>query len=1040
MNEIEILAAGAGTGKTHELAELLERAVREEGVRPHAVLATTFTNKAAAELHARVRTRLLASGMGDAAQGLAAARIGTVNAVCGRIVTEAAFELGLSPRLVVLDESAARVALAEAISTVAGDRAAEAARLAERLGSRDEPWNWRQAVFQILDLSRANAIQPESFATCAQRSWDGFAELLEAGQEDAETLDLGLRDALRGFVGGVDRSIDTTAKTATALATAESALRRLEASVPLRWSDWTRLATSGMEAAKKSEPLASPVREAAKLFHRHQRLREDVRHAIELVFAIAADALAAYAEHKRVRGVLDFTDQEVQALRALSMPEPRERLRDELDLVLVDEFQDTSPLQLRIFLELAQLARRSVWVGDQKQAIYGFRGTDPALMDAAIAAILKGDEPRTLADSWRSRPELVRLTSDVFVPPFAAQGLPEARVRLRPKFDEEAAGLGPVVERWNLDAKNKEDDAKATASGVAELLVDETARIRVGKDGSRRPRPGDIAVLCLSNDQCSAVAGALADLGLPAALATSGLLSTPEAQVISAGLALWCDTSDRLALSTLARLCSFPPDGDAWFEAMLDPAWREAFSKLPAAKAVIDARQAMPHAGALAAFDAVLHALDVRDHCLRWGGSAGRLANLEALRAHAVGYVETALASGTGCTPAGLLAWFTGLAAAEEDRRAPLPGEAVHVGTWHGAKGLEWPVTVLADLSKNRGASPLGVQIRSDADEIDLADPLARRWIRYWPQPFDPRQTKHAFATALDGHASMQEAKERRRREDLRLLYVGWTRAKDRVVLADRAGKLASGILALLTAKDGGWLLTDGETPTTWAGRRVELAVRDPVPLEGEIVQPTPGDGCVAAGVREHPLAFVRPSDLTGDGVVVAVHEIGRRLPLNGSPDMADLGSAVHGFLAADRPELRPEERCALGDGLLRRWGVRSALEPERLLQASDNLRGWIAIHSPGAAWRRELPVARRLDDGAVLRGRIDLVLETDASVVVIDHKTFPGDRDAMFKRACGHVAQLDAYARSVRADERRRIELLVHLPIVGTVVEVRPR
>src|SRR5204862_4090544 len=127
----------------------------------------------------------------------------------------------------------------------------------------------------------------------------------------------------------------------------------------------------------------------------------------------------------------DFVDQEALALELLRREDVRAALQGQLDLVLVDEFQDTSPLQLAIFLELASLARQSVWVGDQKQAIYGFRGTDPALMDAviesltaistdpelvlaAVEAVGKHAKLETLSVSYRSRPELVHLTSDVF--------------------------------------------------------------------------------------------------------------------------------------------------------------------------------------------------------------------------------------------------------------------------------------------------------------------------------------------------------------------------------------------------------------------------------------------------------------------------------------------------------------------------------------------------------------------------------------------------------------------------------------------------
>src|SRR5690606_2326367 len=68
-----------------------------------------------------------------------------------------------------------------------------------------------------------------------------------------------------------------------------------------------------------------------------------------------------------------------------------DQLSREIRCVFVDEFQDTSPLQLAIFLKLAEIAERSVWVGDRKQAIFGFRGTDPSLMSAAVARLGQED-------------------------------------------------------------------------------------------------------------------------------------------------------------------------------------------------------------------------------------------------------------------------------------------------------------------------------------------------------------------------------------------------------------------------------------------------------------------------------------------------------------------------------------------------------------------------------------------------------------------------------------------------------------------------
>ena len=104
MSRVEIISASAGTGKTTKLARLIHEAVAAGTARPEAILATTFTNRAAAELAERARETLLQDGETNAAHRLHAARVGTVNSVCGGIVHDFAFLHGLSPRVSVLDE------------------------------------------------------------------------------------------------------------------------------------------------------------------------------------------------------------------------------------------------------------------------------------------------------------------------------------------------------------------------------------------------------------------------------------------------------------------------------------------------------------------------------------------------------------------------------------------------------------------------------------------------------------------------------------------------------------------------------------------------------------------------------------------------------------------------------------------------------------------------------------------------------------------------------------------------------------------------
>ncbi|EQD66886.1 DNA helicase, UvrD/REP type, partial [mine drainage metagenome] len=162
----------------------------------------------------------------------------------------------------------------------------------------------------------------------------------------------------------------------------------------------------------------------------HPRLREDIKRYLAAVFTLGAKALDAYAKRKRELGVIDFVDQEHLFLGLLEKPTVVAALSEELDLLLVDEFQDTSPIQLELFVRLSRIARETVWVGDVKQAIYGFRGSDAELMKAILGKLPSlGGYKEVLGQSRRSRPSLVRLVNgafgDVFTP-----GLSRAEVEL----------------------------------------------------------------------------------------------------------------------------------------------------------------------------------------------------------------------------------------------------------------------------------------------------------------------------------------------------------------------------------------------------------------------------------------------------------------------------------------------------------------------------------------------------------------------------------------------------------------------------------
>ena len=282
MNAIHVISASAGSGKTQRLVDELERAITsaENPIRPEAVIATTFTVKAAAELRERVRARLLERGLVAEAQRLAMARIGTVHSVCSSLVTEFAFELGLPPETRTLEDEAAHAAfersLASLVSTMRGEddtvlAGSSAATALLDLEGRMPGLDWLTRVREIVEQARGNRSDPEDLRACASHSADSLLAYLPPAVGDGAALEQALRKALEAFVG--NKALDPTKTTAGVVEVCGRALTPLRRGRTLQWTDWSRLAAA--EPGAKSRTFYEPVREAARAYDRHPQLVAD---------------------------------------------------------------------------------------------------------------------------------------------------------------------------------------------------------------------------------------------------------------------------------------------------------------------------------------------------------------------------------------------------------------------------------------------------------------------------------------------------------------------------------------------------------------------------------------------------------------------------------------------------------------------------------------------------------------------------------------------------------------------------------------------
>lgn len=1056
MNNIEFISAGAGSGKTYKLTETLAQALESGAARPHAILATTFTVKAATELRERARSWLLEKGRIDLATAIGQARLGTVNSVCGQMLKRFCFELGLSPDQTVLAEGQSKrllkATLAESMDSAAQ---AELVRLTGRFGI--EQADWSKTVEAVVKAALDNDIEPAELRAMGAQNADAMLANWPApstGPDPTTALSASLSKANRDVVSYIEQTQAAGGKIADNLLKGLDALQKLDrlfGSGRWSWPDW--LGAAGLDAGAKVKDLIAPVKAAAQAHESHPTFHAEVRRYLDLVFNLAADVLDAYEQAKKALGAVDFSDQEVLLLRALrTKPTVREALAAELDLIMVDEFQDTSPLQLALFVELAKLAKRSVWVGDPKQAIYGFRGTDASLIASVLGAIKDwgGTIGKALDTSRRSTESLVALTNGVFGSAFEPD-LKPAQVQLQPlrkDIPDQAALLN-----WNFESSRNDLDYLALGQAVRELL---SSGVQVEDKETKQLRAiqaGDVGVLCRYNEQVEFAVTSLTRWGIPSASPRSGLLSTAEAIYVMACLRRMNDPTDTIATALVLTLADGMPV-EAWLEDRLkhlatDGAkpheWKTKGDGAHPLLARLE--ELRPTLTALTPQEALRLAAaksQVARLVGQWSGSPhesrNRLANVEALVEFGKTFEDECVAAKRPATVSSMLRWLDELGSAEDDNRAISADSSVTVLTYHGAKGLEWPVVVLTSLDATARTSLWGVRART-VGGFDPQQPLANRFVHCWLKTWGKRSQPQAAANA-EGSATGRAMQAEALAENKRLLYVGLTRARDMNVAVSfvrsrgpgrawieevqGASDLLFGDSVSVALPDGRQLsrLTKSWSKEDCAG---EPPARAPETCHWFTPRPrTCGE----------PL-WHRPSAASGGSFkVVETDVVGVRLSLAGKPDMASLGTALH--LCIAQAGVLGCAQASEVERILTTWAVAHSVDKDAVCAQVTAFQTWLAKRWPGCPVHVEVPIEAAGPNGTRIRGRIDLLVDAPEGWILLDHKSNPGGAARDEDLVAEHGPQLDSYGHALLAATGKPVtQRWLYLPVAARALRL---
>ena len=834
-----LVEAGAGSGKTAVMAGRIAMLLAG-GVAPKHIAAVTFTEFAASELLIRVRafvgaltageipTELrvaLPDGLSDKQRrNLAAAdaaldemTCSTIHGFCQRLITPYPVEADIDPGAAVMDRDQADLAFAELIDAwLREELAGEAGGLLAELVLHD-PNATLGLIRTVLDhLRRHRAFAPyerqdlEQCATAFREAAEAFNNFLSGEDaEEPETVTIAAR--FRELIDEIGNSPATktpawligvlAAPRCTELFTQSGGFRKYQ-----KKTKWRAAAKRVGLAQADGDRLNDEASAHYALCRATWTALQGAvaTHVLADLVPLVQSVMARFREHKRAAALLDFDDL-IFAARDLLRDHDnvRQALAARFSHVLVDEFQDTDPLQTEIFWRLCGEPPKDGdtddWpaftlrpgalflVGDPKQAIYRFRGADIAAYVRAREAFRAqaADGVLSIATNFRSCPPIMAYVNERFEAPLSEEKGQPGFQALDPFVPKRAEGPSVAA----LDIEVADENGKATAAqqrdGEAEAVADMCARligsesIRDFENGGQRPcRAGDIALLAPTGSELWRYEEALEQRSIPVATqAGKGLYRRQEIQDLIAVTRVLADPRDRLALGALLR----GPLVGLTEEELLDIVWAlprddDAPDKLPRldlgvapdaiahdhARDIIEKLQSLrrqvnattPHALLSQAIDV----LRVRPILLqRHGGRAERaLANVDLYLGFSRAYAVR-----------GLRAFAEALMAAWSDEARAVEGrpdaqeEAVALYTMHAAKGLEWPIV-----------APINTMTLAKAPDSALTDRASARF--YCP----------VFGVAPTGHEmAHNEEKAELGRERVRLWYVASTRARELLVL-----------------------------------------------------------------------------------------------------------------------------------------------------------------------------------------------------------------------------------------------------------------
>lgn len=765
-----------------------------------------------------------------------------------------------------------------------------------------------------------------------------------------------------------------------------------------------------------------------------------IRKCADHVFDIAQRWRADFAKFKKDNSIIEYNDMEnyfLTMLRDDKFEAVREEIKQSIRYVFVDEFQDSNPKQLEIFDLLSELVTHSYWVGDPKQAIYGFRGCDTNLVQA-LTDNIRGKEKAgkagfktdSLDTSRRSLEPLVNFANEIFVKVFPE--LDRKDVELKPYRKEILPDGTKYIQHWTGVTKEgelkKDGTPKLVLANKGQTITDLASEVRRILDGRgeirqvydketkvlRDIKASDIAVLCRTNTDIGNIAAEFGSYRIPVTVKDTADAGRLEIRLVLLMLNYILDPSQELLNAELAKL---------QFGLSLSDILSKDYSAIEKLTDTLqEYRDQLSGKGVASVVRGLVIRMNLLDTCARWGNADIRRDNLMALVKEARDYEDECFTVGTSATLEGFISRIQDGGIGVEGYSA----DGVSIMTYHGSKGLQWPLVIMFSLGNDLlSDTQLRKNFLWDVRFVRKADPTSENmypgyYIIYVPKfsnAYNPNLTAYPVEKVKMGSpgdpGSYAVYTKDQIKEGRRLLYVVFTRARDIFVeVGQHDNRAVKGCRQLTDAlaefNPKGWesktqpSWPDGSFQEIWGDKTTKLWYReideedppaDTVTTYSHLAKAAPST--ITEAKRISPSSIEDPA-LVQSVKVKCLDDDGSPFPQKivkaAQAKDNDLGTCIHNIFAAYDPAAPRAHMVKMAQDTISRHGLSDTLtSPDAIIESAEVLYAFLRKeYGRETSIEHEIPY-RVKQNGQMTVGSIDLVWFTSGTeCVLVDFKNLP--------------------------------------------------